>query len=116
MSRGPTYSAIPAVPQAGLTDWQFRVLSAMKEDIELLIGVRANGALKAISKTQLTVTDAPSQTMQQVTAEGAGFTISGVQVPSLDDYGKLVSNVQQVANDVAQIRNTLNTLIQQLKA
>lgn len=116
MSRGPTYSAIPAVPQSGLTDWQFRVLSAMKEDIELLTGARANGALKAITKTQLTVTDAPSQTMQQVTAEGAGFTISGVQVPSLDDYAKLVGNVQQVANDVAQIRNTLNTLIQQLKA
>jgi hypothetical protein len=28
----------------------------------------------------------------------------------------LLSNVQQIANDVAQIRNTLNTLIQQLKA
>jgi hypothetical protein len=37
-------------------------------------------------------------------------------VPSLDDYTKLLVNVQQLANDVATVRNTLNTLIQQLKA
>jgi hypothetical protein len=54
--------------------------------------------------------------MRQVTAEGAGFTVSNVTVPSLDDYVKLLSNVQQLANDVASIRNTLNVLIQQLKA
>lgn len=116
MARGPTFAAIPAVPQSGLTDWQFRVLSVMKEDVELLIGTRGNGALKAVTKAQLSVDAAPTQTMQQVTAEGAGFTISGVQVPSLDDYVKLLTNVQQVANDVAQLRNTLNSLIAQLKA
>lgn len=116
MARGPSFTSIPAIPQSGLTDWQFRTLSAMKEDVELLIGARANGALQAITKSQFTVSTAPEQTMKQVTAEGVGFTISGVQVPSLDDYAKLISNVQQIANDVAQIRNTLNTLIQQLKA
>jgi hypothetical protein len=116
MARGPSFTAIPAIPQAGLTDWQYRVLSAMKEDVELLTGARASGALRALTRSQLTVSDAPTQSLQQVTAEGVGFTISGVQVPSLDDYVKLLSNVQQIANDVAQIRNTLNTLIQQLKA
>jgi hypothetical protein len=116
MARGPSFTPIPAVPQSGLTDWQFRVLSALKEDVELLTGARANGALRALTKSQFTVADAPTQTMQQVTAEVVGFTISGVNVPSLDDYAKLVTNVQQLANDVAQIRNTLNTLIQQLKA
>jgi tRNA threonylcarbamoyladenosine modification (KEOPS) complex Pcc1 subunit len=46
---------------------------------------------------------------------GAGFTISGVTVPSLDDYNKLAVNVQQLANDVASLRATVNTLINQLK-
>jgi hypothetical protein len=54
--------------------------------------------------------------MSRVTAEGAGFTISGVTVPSLDDYVKLLSNVQQLANDVASLRGTVNALIGQLKA
>jgi hypothetical protein len=53
--------------------------------------------------------------MQRVTAEGTGFTISGVTVPSLEDYGKLIANVQQLANDVATLRNTVNALINQLK-
>jgi tRNA threonylcarbamoyladenosine modification (KEOPS) complex Pcc1 subunit len=53
--------------------------------------------------------------MQRVTAEGAGFTISGVTVPSLDDYTRLVTNVQQIANDVAALRATVNALINQLK-
>jgi hypothetical protein len=53
--------------------------------------------------------------MQRVTAEGTGFTISNVTVPSLDDYSKLVTNVQQLANDVANLRATVNVLILQIK-
>jgi hypothetical protein len=53
--------------------------------------------------------------MRQVTATGAGFTISGVEVASLEDYGKLVTNVQQLANDVASLRDTVNVLINQLR-
>jgi hypothetical protein len=53
--------------------------------------------------------------MTQVTATGAGYTISGVTVPSLDDYIKLAQNVQSLANDVANLRSTLNALISQLK-
>jgi hypothetical protein len=53
--------------------------------------------------------------MTQVTATGSGFTISGTNVPSLDDYVKLVVNVQQLANDVATLRSVVNTLINQLK-
>jgi hypothetical protein len=53
--------------------------------------------------------------MTRVTATGAGFTISGVNVPSADDYIKLVSDVQQLANDVANLRATVNTLVNQLK-
>lgn len=114
MSRQPRFTAIPAVPQQGLNDWQFQTLNAMKENIELLTGVRGTGA-SAITRNAVTVADAPTQTMQRVTAQGVGFTISGQNVPSLDDYGQLINNVQQLANDVATLRNTVNALINQLK-
>lgn len=114
-TRPPRFSAIPNIPQQGLTDWQFVTLNAMKENLDLLTGARGGVTGTAITKGNITVVDAPTQTMQRVTAEGTGYTISGVTVPSLDDYGKLVTNVQQLANDVASLRTTLNTLLNQLK-
>jgi hypothetical protein len=89
----------------------------MKENIELLAGtgVERDKASRAITRGSINVAPPPVQTMQQVTARGAGFTISNVQVPSLTDYGELVVNVQQLANDVANLRNTVNALINQLK-
>lgn len=111
------FTAIPDIPATGLSSWQAQTLSAMKENVELLIGVRGEktGASRAVTKAQIGVAAAPDQNMQRVTATGAGFTISGVNVPSLEDYGALLTNVQELANDVARLRNTLNTLIQQLK-
>lgn len=111
------FTAIPNIPQAGLTDWQFNAMSAMKENIELLTGARneVDGASRALTKSSITIISAPTQSMQRVTAEGVGFTISGVNVVALSDYEKLVVNVQQLANDVAALRNTLNSLITQLK-
>jgi hypothetical protein len=53
--------------------------------------------------------------MTRVSATGAGFVISGTQVAGLEDFGRLISDVQKLANDVANIRATLNALIQQLK-
>lgn len=116
-NRAPRFSAIPTIPLQGLTDWQFQTLNAMKENLELLMGARGAGAgsAAAITRGSLTVAAAPAQNMVRVTADGSGYTISGVTVPSLDDYSKLVGNVQQLANDVAALRNTVNVLIAQLK-
>ena len=115
-TRGPRFTAIPSIPQGGLTDWQFNTLTAMKENLELLIGARgSDNSVRAVTGGQITVSNPVSQTMTRVTAVGTGFTISGVTVPSLDDYSKLVLDVQQLANDVANLRTTVNTLINQLK-
>lgn len=114
--RGPRFTAIPAIPQGGLTDWQFNTLTAMKENLELLTGARGtDNSVRAVVAGQLTVPNPAGQTMTRVTAQGSGYTISGVTVPSLDDYTKLVSDVQQLANDVASLRATVNTLINQLR-
>jgi len=111
------FTSIPAIPQSGLSDWQFNALNSMKEDIELLVGSRGepDGLSRAVTKGMIGVEGAPPQTMTRVTAEGAGYTISGVTVPSLDDYAKLVGNVQELANDVSNLRTVLNALISQLR-
>ena len=116
MARLPSFSAVPTIPLSGLSDWQYATLTSLKTNVDLLIGSQGGGQLRAVTPAKLTVTTAPSLTMTRVTADGVGFTISGVSVPSLDDYTKLLVNVQQLANDLATVRNTLNVLIQQLKA
>ena len=115
-TRGPRFAAIPSIPQGSLNDWQFSTLTAMKENIELLTGARGSGGeVKAVVSGQVTVANPAAQTMTRVTAQGAGFTISGSDGPSLEGYGRLISDVQQLANDVANLRATVNTLINQLK-
>jgi hypothetical protein len=115
--RPPRFSAIPAIPQQGLTDWQFSTLTAMKENIELLTGARGGGAgsAAAVTRNSIGVGLVPTQTMQRVTAQGQAYTISGVNVPSAEDYVQLIGNVQQLANDVANLRAVVNALITQLK-
>lgn len=173
--RVPQFAAIPNVPQQGLTDWQFQTLNAMKENIELLTGVRSRSdtSLAALTKGTVTVSNAPTQVMQQISADGSGFSvqipdltvenaqvtvvtevnlsidfaaetfvldlvtadvplgtdyvklindlgntragINGIRVPNLDDYARVLNDVQQLANDVASLRNTVDALINQLK-
>jgi len=116
-TRGPRFTAIPNVPQGGgITDWQFNTMTALKENLELLMGARgADASVRAVLSGQITVPNPTQQRMTQVSATTAGFTIQNVKVPSLDDYTKLVSDVQLLANDVARLRDTVNTLINQLR-
>jgi len=115
-TRNSRFSAIPNIPQSGLTDSQSSTIYALKENVELLIGSRGSGnATRAVLGGQITVANPATQTMTRVTAIGAGFTISGVNVPSIEDYNKLIVNVQQLANDVTSLQLTVNTLINQLK-
>jgi len=112
------FAAVPGVPTAGLGPIEFALLNALKENVELLIGSRneSDGASRALTKASVGVTNVPTQNMQRVTAEGLGFTINNVEVASLEDFGKLVTNVQTLANDVAALNQTLNTLIQNLRS
>lgn len=111
------FTAIPAVPQGGITDWQSVLISSVKENVELLTGLRgeADLASKAVTKGQITLELMGDQNMKQVSAKGAGFTISGQEVAGLDDYGLLLTDVQTLANDLAYTRAVLNALIQQLR-
>lgn len=112
------FTGIPSLPQIGVEEWQFRILSAMKQNIELLVGTRgeADAASRALTKSTITITKAPEPSIRAVSAVGSGFTISGAQVPSLADYQALVRDVQLLVNDVAQLRSTVDTLISQLRS
>jgi len=111
------FTAIPSIPQSGLNDWQFSTLTAMKENIDLLTGARGeqDAASRAVTKASITVDYPATQRMQRITADGTGFVVSGVKVPALSDYEKMLVDVQTLANDVAALRNTVNILIRQLK-
>lgn len=111
------FSAVPALPQSNVTSNEVMILGALKENVELLTGTRGepDNASRALIRGQVVVGVAPEQTMSRVSATGSGFTINGTQLAGLDDFAKLISDVQKLANDVANIRATLNALIQQLK-
>lgn len=112
------FTGIPALPQVGVEEWQYRFLNAMKQNVELLIGTRGEQDLssRALLKSSVAITAAPEPSIRTVSAVGSGFTISGAQVPSLADYQALVRDVQLLLNDVTQLRATVNTLISQLRS
>ena len=112
------FTGIPSLPQVGVEEWQSRILGAMKQNIELLIGTRGeqDASSRAVLKSGITIARAPEPTLRAVSAVGSGFTISGAQVPSLSDYQALVRDVQSLTNDVAQLRAAVNTLISQLRS
>lgn len=131
------YTGIPELPQVGVDEWQIRMLAAIKENLELLTGTRGEGDLnsKALTRTNVTLNTPPAQVMTNVGATGAGteliasFELTGpaggpftvnitgrASVPTLEDYSSLIINVQELANDVANVRAVLELLITQLKA
>lgn len=111
------YTAVPAVPLVGIEEWQSQLLNALKENVELLTGTRGEPDLAsvAINRARLTVAVPPTQEMVQVSANGSGVTISGANVPVLEDYSQLITDVQKLANDVANLRATVEVLIAQLR-
>jgi hypothetical protein len=111
------FSAIPNPPQSEMSGWQYYMLNALKENVELLTGARGekDSASRAITKAAVTVRPVGTQSMRQVTAQGAAVNIEGAVVPDMTDYIELIKNVQELANDVAALRETLNTLINQLR-
>lgn len=111
------YTAVPAVPLVGIDEWQSQLLNAIKENVELLIGARGetDRASAALNRASLNVSVPPVQTMVRVSANGNGVTISGANVPVIEDYTQLLSDVQRLANDVANLRATVEILITQLR-
>ena len=121
MSIANRFTSVPAVPQGGFTDYQTVLIGAVKENVELLTGLRGevDTVSKAVTQGQVTVNEMGQQKLQQTSAKGNGssITISGTtyELANLDDFRKLILDVQTLAGDVAEMRATLNFLLRQLK-
>lgn len=111
------FTALPEVPDGSLLDWQSVLFSAIKENLELLAGTRGESDLasRAIVRGDLSVQQVGRQEMVAVSARGTGFTISGSDVAGLDDYGRLVNDVQKLADDLFFTRRALDLLIKELR-
>ena len=98
------FVGIPAIPTTDMADWESQVFHAIKENVELLCGTRgeSDGASKAVTNGNISVSSMEQQDMR---------VVSGIV-----DLADLVDTVQVLANDLAEQRTTLNTLIEQLKA
>lgn len=105
----PQFAGIPAIPNENIAQWQYDVLSAMKENLEILMGARGPG--RAVTNDSVGVAPANFQVMRQISARGDYVNLGGFDVPVLADYIKLLNDVQQLATDVAKIVDALNTLL-----
>jgi hypothetical protein len=52
------------------------------------------------------------QVMRQISARGDFVVVGSFNVPVLEDYTKLLNDVQQLATDVSKIQDALNALLQ----
>lgn len=114
-TRTPNFSVVPEIPQAGLDPAQYQLLLAMKQNVDLLTGAVGTTAA-AVRKGQVQVGSVTQASTPRLTAQGLGAEVDGVQLVRLDDYGRLLSDVSGLIADVNALRNTLNVLLQQLKA
>jgi hypothetical protein len=107
--------ATPEVPDA-LLDWQAILFSAIKENIELLIGTRGESDLAsmAIVRGDLTVEQVGNQLMGSInTSHNTTPTVISEAAP-LDAFTDLRNDVQQLANDLYATRQALDLLIRNL--
>ena len=108
--------ATPEIPST-LLDWQGVLFSAIKENVELLTGTRGEGDLAsmAIVRGDITTAQLGQQGLTNVTPTGVdGYTVSGNDLTALAAFRNLRTDVQQLAYDVRDTRQTLNLLIRNM--
>jgi hypothetical protein len=112
----PQFQGIPALPMEKMPQWQYDLLLALKENIEILMGQRGPG--RAVTNDSVGVVPDERQSMTQLSSRGDFFSIntgSGIiDVPQLADYIKLLNDTQQLASDVAKIQQAFNALLTNL--
>lgn len=111
-----TFSAMPPVPMTGIDSFIAGFMQATKQNVEVLTGQYGDAQFRAIVKGQVAVQPTPAASLLQLSAKGTGVIISGASVPTLADYQELLKGVQFLVNDVEVLRQTVNALINQLRA
>jgi hypothetical protein len=110
------FSGVPAVPIELVEPQVARILSALKENVELLTNQRGETDGASVALTAGSVTVAPvTATFQGLSAQAVGTEVNNVAVPLLSDYVKLLQDFQRLSYDVAVLRTAVNNLIAQLR-
>jgi len=112
------FSATPDVPVEGLEENLAVLLSAIKENLELLTSTRGESDLasRAVVRGDLTVEQVGVQSMGSVqNVDPEGYTISGSDVAALAAFRALKEDVQELANDVYSTRQALDLLIRNMR-
>jgi len=109
------FPSIRDIPQADIPQWQYDVLSQLKEAVEILAGSRQQG-VRAVMNSNLTVQQMDNVAIKRVTAVGSGYNISGNLVADLADYRVLIQNVQDIATSMSNLQTQINNLVAQLEA
>ena len=71
------FTGIPAVPLDGLTDWQSVLIGSMKENVELLTGLRGEADVisKAVTQGQITLAQLGEQNMSKLQHKELGLKL-----------------------------------------
>ncbi|WP_299077069.1 hypothetical protein [uncultured Paraglaciecola sp.] len=110
-----TFAAMPGLPQEGLTDAEYRLLSAIKQNIEELTGQGRTTTHIAVLKGSIATEGiSTSGTVTGVNIGQTAVTVSGQTIPTYDDFISLANTTQSLINEVASLRNTVNALISEL--
>ncbi len=110
------FSGIPSTSLEAVEPQLARVLAALKENVELLTNQRGEADRASVALLSGNITTAQAANVfNGLTAKAVGTRVNSVVVPIMSDYVKALQDIQTLAYDVAVLRDTVNTLIAQLR-
>jgi hypothetical protein len=113
------FASMPDPPVAHVTVSELNFFAAVKHNLDMLTGAKGDaptpvfrGTIKARLVTPVNLT--------AVSAQGSGLRIPNgpnafLEVPTLEDYRKLVQDVARLKADVDAVRESYNSLLTQMK-
>lgn len=125
------FTAIPAVPSSGVPDWEVQTLSAIKTNIELLLGLinKSDLSSQAVLKRSFALTDPGLPKITAVTPisiGNLGYTnISGVDfvITNSGSWNDLTAtlatcgyfeDLEKIKADIANIRTAVESITSKL--
>ena len=106
-----SFTAMPPVPQAGITPEMLAMFAATKQNIEQLTGQSGNIEYAAMLRGAVTFKFVTALTSTAPALSGQGFSIAkNKTVPSLNDFTALTKTVADLQADVKRIQESLNAL------
>jgi len=114
------FVATPEVPLTGIPEIQANILTSLKENIELLTATRGElgSESRVVARGDINVAQLDTQSLvsvQNISPEGyTGTHVDSREIASLAAFRGLKTDVQTLANDLADTRAALNLLIRNM--